>query len=174
MRYRFLAVLSVVAVATTAYAQTPAASGYQLPPKAIVDILDAPPPPTVEISPARDVVALLDRASMPTIAELAQPMHRLAGVRINPRTNGPHRAQLSRAITLKSVNDTSEKKVTVPANAMLAWVGFSPDGKRFAFTHQRDNGIELWVGESATGQARSVTPAQLNATLGKPCAWVGT
>jgi dipeptidyl aminopeptidase/acylaminoacyl peptidase len=174
MRYRLIAVAAFVLVATAAYSQSSAPSAaYLLPPKAIVDILDAPPPPAVEVSPARDVVALLDRASMPTIAQLAQPMYRLAGVRINPRTNGPHRAQLSRAITLKSVNDNSEKKVTVPANAMLSWIGFSPNGKRFAFTHQRDNGIELWIGESATGQAKSVTTAQLNATLGSPCEWVG-
>jgi dipeptidyl aminopeptidase/acylaminoacyl peptidase len=177
MRNRLAAVFTIVAVASTAYAQTPASSGYILPPKAIVDILDAAPPPTVELSPARDVVALLDRASMPTIAQLSQPMHRLAGVRINPRTNGPHRAQLSRAITLKSIADGPEKdtvkKVTVPPNPMLAWIGFSPDGKRFAFTQQRDNGIELWIGDSATGQAKSVTPAQLNATLGTPCEWVG-
>ena len=151
----------------------PAASGYLLPPKAIVDILDAPPPPTVELSPTRDVVALLERASMPTIAQLSQPMHRLAGVRINPRTNGPHRAQLSRAITLKSIADGSERQVTLPPNPMLSWIGFSPDGKRFAFTQQRDNGIELWIGDSATGQAKSVTPAQLNASLGTPCEWVG-
>ena len=159
------------------FAQTPAqpaaSSGYLLPPKAIVDILDAPPPPTVELSPSRDVVALLDRASMPTIAQLSQPMHRIAGIRVNPRTNGPHRAQLSRAITLKSIADGREIRVTTPPNPMLSWIGFSPDGRRFAFTQQRDNGIELWIGDSATGQAKSVTPAQLNATLGAPCEWVG-
>ena len=35
-------------------AQQPGAleTGYQLPPKAIIDILDAPPPPTAVISPA--------------------------------------------------------------------------------------------------------------------------
>ena len=110
---------------------------------------------------------------MPTIAQLSQPMHRIAGVRINPRTNGPHRAQLSRAITLKSIADGAERKVTLPPNPMLSWIGFSPDGKRFAFTQQRDNGIELWIGDSATGQAKSITTAQLNATLGTPCEWVG-
>jgi dipeptidyl aminopeptidase/acylaminoacyl peptidase len=173
MHYRLIAVAAFVLVATTAYSQSSAPSGYLLPPKAIVDILDAAPPPSIELSPARDVVAVLDRASMPTIAQLAQPMYRLAGVRINPRTNGPHRAQLSRGITLKAIADGSEKKVTVPANPLLSWIGFSPDGKRFAFTQQLDNGIELWIGDSATGQAKSVTAAQLNATLGSPCEWVG-
>src|SRR5688572_19440567 len=92
MRYRLIAAVTFAVFATPASAQTQApASGYLLPPKDIVDILDAAPPPTVELSPARDLVALLDRASMPTIAQLSQPMYRLAGVRINPRTNGPHR-----------------------------------------------------------------------------------
>ena len=163
---RIVIALAVIVGSVTLGAQAPT-TGYLLPPKEIVDILDAAPPPTVELSPARDVVALLERASMPTIAQLSQPMHRLAGIRINPRTNGPHRAQLQRAITLKSIADGPEKdtvrKVTVPPNPLLSWIGFSPDGKRFAFTQQRDNGIELWIGDSTTAQAKSVTTAQLNA-----------
>ena len=143
MRYRLLALATLVTFGSIAvFAQAPAqpaASGYLLPPKAIVDILDAPPPPTVELSPTRDLVALLERASMPTIAQLSQPMHRIAGLRVNPRTNGPHRAQLSRAITLKSIADGREMRVTTPPNPMLNWIGFSPDGKRFAFTQQRDH-----------------------------------
>src|SRR5687768_11798660 len=177
MQYRSIAIAVFVVASSAVFAQTqtpPATSGYLLPPKEIVDILDAPPPPTVELSPSRDVVALLDRSSMPTIAELSQPpMLRLAGVRINSRTNGPQRAQLARSITLKTIADGAEKKVTLPPNPKLSWIGFSPDSKRFAFTQQRDNGIELWLGDSATGQARSITTAQLNAALGTPCEWVG-
>ncbi len=148
-------------------------SGYLLPPKNVVDILDAPPPPAVELSPIKDTIAILQRASMPTIAELAQPMLRLAGRRINPRTNGPHRLQASRAITIKAIADGAEKKVTMPANPMATWIGFSPDGRRFAFTHTGGSGIELWVGETATGQAKAITAAELNASLGAPCEWVG-
>jgi dipeptidyl aminopeptidase/acylaminoacyl peptidase len=174
MGHRVIAVVvAILALGALALAQPSTAPGYLLPPKVIVDILDAPPPPTVDLSPSRDVVALIERASMPSIAELAQPVHRIAGVRINPRTNGPHRAQLARGITLKTIADGAEKRVTLPPNPRLSWIGFSPDGKRFAFTQQRDNGIELWLGDAATGQAKSVTTAQLNATLGSPCEWVG-
>jgi dipeptidyl aminopeptidase/acylaminoacyl peptidase len=172
---RRLLVLIVLAASATVWvsAQSAPATGYQLPPKVIVDILDAAPPPTVELSPTRDVIALLERASMPTIAELSQPMLRLAGRRINPRTNGPFRAQVARSISLKTIADGAEKKVTLPPNPALTWVGFSPDGKRFAFTQTRDNGIELWLGDTATGSAKAVTPAQLNASIGTPCEWVG-
>jgi dipeptidyl aminopeptidase/acylaminoacyl peptidase len=169
----FALILSGSVSITAQPASQPAASGYLLPPKVIVDILDAPPAPTVELSPTKDVLALLERASMPTIAELSQPVLRIAGRRINPRTNGPHRAQVARAISLKVIADGSERKVTLPPNPMLTWIGFSPDGKRFAFTQTRDTGIELWLGDSASGQAKAVTTAQLNASLGTPCEWVG-
>ena len=175
-RTRLVALTLALATATTwlsAQQTSPATSGYLLPPKVVVDILDAPPPPTTELSPTRDTLALIERASMPPLSELAQPVLRIAGRRINPRTNGPHRAQLSRAITLKNVADGTERKVTVPASPAISWIGFSSDGKRFAFTQQQENGIELWIGDTATGQAKSLTTPQLNASLGAPCEFVG-
>ncbi len=162
-------ILAVVAVCVAAQ---PGLAQYQLPPKEIVDILDAPPLPTASVSPTGHVIALLERTSMSTIAELAQPMLRLAGMRINPRTNGPHRAQLLKSISLRSVADGAEIKVTLPPNARLSWIGFSPDGKRFAFTHTRDTGIELWMADAATGQARAISAAALNAVWGRPCEWL--
>jgi dipeptidyl aminopeptidase/acylaminoacyl peptidase len=173
---RRLVALTIAVATATAWvtAQQPQSTAtYQLPPQVIVDILDASPPPTPDLSPTKDTLALIERASMPSLSELAQPMLRLAGRRINPRTNGPHRAQISRSITLKSVADGIERKVTLPPNPALTWIGFSADGRRFAFTHQRENGIELWVGDTATGQAKSLTTAQLNAALGAPCKFVG-
>src|SRR5262245_21627410 len=58
---------------------------YVLPPKAIVDAFDAEPLPTTMLSPNKQVVALIKARSYPTIAELSQPMYRLAGSRINPK-----------------------------------------------------------------------------------------
>ena len=154
-------------------AQT-ATPGYQLPPKVIVDILDAAPPPTVELSPTRDTLALLERASMPTIARAVAAD--AAARRAAASTRGPT-ARTARSCRERSRSSRSptaaETKVTLPPNPALTWIGFSPDGKRFAFTQTRDNGIELWVGDTATGQAKAVTPAQLNASLGTPCEWVG-
>jgi dipeptidyl aminopeptidase/acylaminoacyl peptidase len=166
LRICSLALIGFVFTAELAVAQ------YQLPPKEIVDILDAPPIPTASVSPSGQVIALLERASMPTIAELAQPMHRLAGMRVNPRTNGPHRAQTLKAIALRTIADGTEIPVTLPPNPKLGWIGFSPDGKRFAFTQTRETGIELWMADSLTGQARAISTATLNAMWGSPCEWV--
>ncbi|MDH4064080.1 MAG: prolyl oligopeptidase family serine peptidase [Acidobacteriota bacterium] len=153
-------------------------SGYLMPPRPTVDILDAAPPPTVELSASGRAMAVLERSSMPSIAELAQPMLRLAGVRINPKTNGLHRAVRYRSLVLRNPDDGTERKVTLPPSPAIGWIGFSPDSARFAFTQTGDNGIELWVGDTATGAAKALTPAQLNNALGSTqrpsaCQWVG-
>lgn len=166
-----LLVLACVALAApAALAQT----RYQLPPKPIVDILDARPLPTVAVSPSRQEIALLERASMPTIAELSQPMLRLAGVRINPKTNGPQRTMPLTGITLQRLSDGRKVKVTVPPGAKLGWIGFSDDGRRIAFTETKAGGIALWVADTRTGTAKALTTPSLNATMGTPCEWVGS
>ena len=155
---------------TTQPLAQPAASGYLTPPKAIVDILDAAPLPTVVVSPAGDAIALMSRSSMPSIQEMAQPMLRLGGLRINPRTNGPHRAPSGTGITLRTIATGAERKVNVPANARLGAVSFSPDGKRFFFTNTTETRVDLHFVDVATGQTRT-TDAALNGISGG-CEWL--
>jgi dipeptidyl aminopeptidase/acylaminoacyl peptidase len=176
MRRSGLAALAILVVLPLAMprAQGPVDTAYRLPPKAIVDILDAPPPPDVILSPTRDVVAVLDRAPMPTIAELSRPMLRLGGIRIDPKNNGRHRARTAKALSLKVVADGATRAVTLPPSPAITWIGFSADGSRFAFTQTRDAGIDLWIGESATGRARVINGLTLNGVFGEPCTWVAS
>jgi dipeptidyl aminopeptidase/acylaminoacyl peptidase len=168
----FLALTSVQQGQTRKQPAT--ASGYLTPPKVIVDILDAPPTPSVTVSPDRRTIALLSRHSMPAIAELAEPIHRVAGARINPKTNGrQQRGGGIIAITLKSIADGTEKKITLPTDPNIGGVSFSSDGKRLSFTNTKENGIELWVADTATGKSRLVSGTdRLNGTGGDPCDWL--
>ena len=152
-------------------ASAPAPAGYLTPPKAILDILDADPLPGAIVSPASDVIALTSRRSMPPIAEVSQPMLRLAGVRINPRTNGPHRAQTGTGLVLRTIATGAEKTVTVPAGAKIGSVTFSPNGKRLFFTNTRANRIDLHIADVATAQARLVDGAAINGVSGE-CEWL--
>ncbi len=164
---------AAVSAAALAHGLAAAQSTYQLPPKVVVDILDARPLPGVLVSPARTQIALLDRPSMLTIAELSQPMLRLAGARINPKTNGPQmRSPGIAAITLKQIAGGKEIKVTVPLKPYIGNVSFSPTGRRLAFTQTGPAGIELWVADATTGAAKAVTTPTLNATTGAPCSWL--
>ena len=147
-------------------------TGYLTPPPEIVDILDAPPIPQVVVSPRGDMVALLSRPAMPSIAELAQPMLRLAGYRLNPRTNGPQRPAGITRITLTGISDGAEHAFDAPRETSLGRVEFSPDGSRLIFTLTRYNGIEVWLMEVATGDVRPLSDASINAAWGDPCDWL--
>src|ERR1041385_3604268 len=88
-------------------------------------------------------------------------MYRLAGARINPKTNGPHRASGLpgtgiTSIVLKKIDGGAETAVTMPPQARVSHVKFSPDGSRIAFLQTKDTGIELWVADAATGSAKAI------------------
>ncbi|MEO6213316.1 MAG: prolyl oligopeptidase family serine peptidase [Vicinamibacterales bacterium] len=166
-------VLTLAAGIAGLHAQAAArqATSYISPTQAIVDIMDAGPLPTAALSPARDVIALMQRASMPSIGEVTQPMLRLAGMRINPRNNGPHRSATGTGIMLKAIATGAEKQIVLPAGARVGSVSFSPDGKRLAFTNSRDAGIDLYVADVSTARARLVPGAALNGLNGG-CQWL--
>ena len=156
--------------ASLARAQEPA--GYLTPPPEIVNILDASPSPRVIVSPTGDTVALLQRPAMRSIAELAQPMLRLAGYRVNPRTNGPHTLEALSRITVTRIVDGTEHVFDAPRETSLGDVEYSPDGSRLLFTLTRYNGIEAWLMEVATGQVRPLSDTSVNAAWGNPCDWL--
>jgi dipeptidyl aminopeptidase/acylaminoacyl peptidase len=173
-----LLILSVTAWHSGTSAQSPAAdrSKYNIPSPQIVSTFDAPPLPNVVISPTRQVLALTMRKGSPSLAELARPTLRLAGARVDPKNNGPHRTATNGggyAITLKRITDGREIPVTVPPQASLSNVHFSPDGSRLSFTNTKDSTIELWIADVTTGQARKVSGSdRLNAATGDPCDWL--
>ncbi|HEU0180454.1 MAG TPA: prolyl oligopeptidase family serine peptidase [Blastocatellia bacterium] len=146
-------------------AQTP----YQKPPKVVLDVLDAPDSAVVSVSPARDKMLLATPVRYPTIAELAEPMLRLAGSRINPKTNGPHNSRRIIKLTLKNIADGKETALALPPNANLGMPEWSNDGKQFAVTNTTSNsaggGIELWIGDAATGKLRHIPGVRLNAAF---------
>ena len=96
---RFTFALLFLTTSTNAFAQ----DGYQTPPKVVMDILDAPAFPQVQISSDRSRMLIIERANMPTIADLAQPMLRLAGSRINPNTFGPHGGARTTGILIRDL-----------------------------------------------------------------------
>jgi dipeptidyl aminopeptidase/acylaminoacyl peptidase len=146
---------------------------YQTPPKDVVDAFDAQPLPTALLSPTKQMFALTYRHPYPTIAELSQPILRIAGARVNPRNNGPQRAQEVYAITLRKLADGSETKVTLPPGANISNVHFSPDGTQLSFINRKDDRLELWIADATTGKSRLMSGAdRLNATTGDPCDWL--
>jgi dipeptidyl aminopeptidase/acylaminoacyl peptidase len=146
---------------------------YLTPPPEVVAAFDAAPLPDALLSPSKKVMALAYRKAQPTIAALSQPMLRIAGERVNPRTNGPHRTALIYAIHLQKISGGSEIKVNVPEKGNLSNLKFSPDGSKLAFLNTRADGIELWVANATSGVAKKVSgTSRLSAAAGDPCDWL--
>jgi dipeptidyl aminopeptidase/acylaminoacyl peptidase len=145
---------------------------YKRPPKAVMDILDAPVTPLVSVSPSRDRILLIDVVRYPPIADLAQPMLRLAGLRINPDTNGRHHPLRVTALTLKTIANGKEVKIALPHQPYAGFPSWAPDGRSFAFVNYLADGIELWIGDAANGSVRRVPTLRLNGVLGDPIRWM--
>jgi dipeptidyl aminopeptidase/acylaminoacyl peptidase len=176
-RISLLSVLcvSIAGLSTTAWAQAAPAvqHGYQKAPAPISDILSAPPTPLVLVSPKSDRLLVVDRLANPPVADLAQPMLRLAGLRINPATNGRHHPPRLVGLSLVDVATGKTRKVAgLPANPYLSVPEWSPSGDQFAFTNTTADGIELWVGQTANSHAAKLEGVKISAILGDAVQWM--
>ena len=147
---------------------------YQQPPAPIADILDTRPTPTPSLSPDRTTLALFDRANLPPIAELSEPMLRLAGYRINPRNNGPANSRVAwlTGIRFQPVAGGPARTVSLPADSRFISPGWSPDGRSVALLMDAPTGLELWTVDVASGEARRLTDARVNAAGGGVYDWL--
>jgi dipeptidyl aminopeptidase/acylaminoacyl peptidase len=148
-------------------------SVYREPDPVLVEIVDAAPPPDQRLSPDRAWVLLLERKSLPSIAELAEEELRLGGLRINPRTNGPSRTRPYSGLKALRLDDRTERPVTgLPDDPRIENVAWSPNSERFVFTHTTSEGIELWVAELASGEARRLLGPRLSFTAREAPRWL--
>jgi dipeptidyl aminopeptidase/acylaminoacyl peptidase len=143
---------------------------YRIPPDPIPRIVTAEPPPALSLSPDRSRIALLGRRALPGIADLARPEVRLAGVRVDPATNGPSAPQHFHWVTLGTLTEEATRPVELPEDPRLSDLRWSPDGRWLAFVHTAERGLELWVADVATGRSRRLTD-RLNGALGSAYQW---
>ena len=162
--------VAVLILAVTATA--PAGDAYRQPPDAIVDVLKAPRLPSVSLSPDNTTMLLIERQNMPTIEDMAQPMLRLAGRRINPNTNGMHGNSGQTGMLLKAVDGGDERRVELPDGIRIAGTKWSPDSSKIAFALTFADGSELWVCDVATATARRLTPRTLNTISAGGFSWM--
>jgi dipeptidyl aminopeptidase/acylaminoacyl peptidase len=173
-RLAILVAMSVLlSVGPAAHAQV-AETRYLTPSPDIAKAIAAAELSQTIISPNRKIAALVTLNSVPLIAELAQPMLRLAGMRINPETNNQHfnyRTPTIARLSLISIADGKERPVSLPERGGIQWVQFSPDGTKIALTQASQRGVALLLVDTASGAVRQLTQPVLNRTWGEACDW---
>ncbi len=146
---------------------------YQKPPIEILEMLDFERAPQVATDSRNKVMVFYYRDNYMSLDQLNQPEMRLAGLRINPKTNIETGVRYYNNLKVKWVDALEEVQVKgLPENPKLAYLRFSPDEKMMAFTHTTDTGVELWVLDIEQATAKRISGANLNANLGNPYSWL--
>lgn len=166
--------LAWAAAPQPAAAQAQGVNGYELPSAALQAVVDAPRAPSLYLSPRRDVAAMMQMPSLPSIQVVAQPELKLAGLRINPRTFSDSRFSFGEKLWLMNVADGKERQISgLPAKLSIASVMWSPDQKWLAFNQvdAASGANELWLVDVAGGSARRLV-AGLNTVIGSGYQWL--
>ena len=174
--------------ASTLFAQAVPATDlkYQTPPEVMVKMVDALPTPVISLSPAHGAgprrILIEQSSSLPTIADLAEPELRLAGLRFNPKIGAPSRTRYFVSLKLQELpqagSSTQPHEIAItglPAKAHILFARWSPDGRHIALVNAedgRDAGLGLWMVDVAKASAVRVPGVRLNAVLTEPVGWL--
>lgn len=146
---------------------------YQQPHEDILELANVPMPPSMSINPDGDKALLIFRNQYQTIEDLAEDELRLAGLRINPKTNISSRTRFY--IDLKLFDPKQKKEMDIdglPSNPKISNINWSPNYNYIAFTNTTDVGNELWVIDYNEKRAVQLTSTIVNGNFGTTLTWL--
>ena len=170
---RWLVMLGLSLMTHSALAIKSAENVYQMPPPELQAVVDAPRGPLFKLGPQRKTALLISLPGLPSIAEVAQPELKLAGLRINPRTRAASRFDFSNGLSLLDIASGKLREIKgVPAKAQIAETLWSPDEQWVAFSRWDDDGVELWLLDVKKASAHRLIADKLNAVTGSGFSWL--
>ena len=163
-----LIVLIAVASLMVPVAET---TEWRTPPEEVMEVLHAPRPPRVWTAPTGEHMLLADPVTYPPLAELAGPMHVLAGLRVDPKVNYMHGRHGATSPRLMNVAGGAETPLDLAEGAEVLDVSWTVDGQSFALTVRHADHIGLWVG-SVAGDLTRIEKVAVNPLLGAGVRWL--
>ena len=152
---RIFSLLLLLVMTSTAHSD----ETWQLPPKEVVDIIDAKPEPNVSFSPDSKWLLFLEQDAMPDISDIARRRLRLAGVRIDPQANSRFQTSWFRGMSIRKLDAEAGdrgRKIDLGTNAKIGWTRWSHDSQKLIFTKITDAGTSLHVCFLETGEVRKL------------------
>ena len=145
---------------------------FQLPPTSILQLADYERAPQVSIDTKKEYILFSYRSTYKNLEDLNQKEMSMGGLRINPATNIASATNYINNLKVRKVREIEPVQVEgLPDHPLIAFVTWSPDEKKIAFTNTTKHGVELWVLDIALAKARKLTQANVNANLGNPFNW---
>jgi hypothetical protein len=116
-------------------------------------------------------LALTTRAPLPGLDIVARPHHKLAGLRIDPKSRGPQLGTQVLGITLRSVQTGEERPLAIPPGH---WSGpfWSADDRAFFLLRAVEGGAELWLADPATAPPAPMDGVRVNQVLRAGVHWL--
>lgn len=145
---------------------------YKMPPPEVVEVVDAAPTPVVVPAPGGAHIARVTYEALPGIDVLATKFYPLAGLRIDPARSARRVVRPYTGIVIQRVEDGHEVAVELPEGVRLGRPRWSPDGSRIAFTRLVDDGVELWVADAQSGEAKRVLDRKIGTVMGSGFTWM--
>ncbi|MDD3061781.1 MAG: prolyl oligopeptidase family serine peptidase [Massilibacteroides sp.] len=146
---------------------------YMRPPKVIEEIALAKLSPIVVVSPDQQWMAELERSPLRSLAKMAQPELKLAGIRIHPQTFNRSRIAEYTGASLLRLKTKEKKEITgLPAGAVIVDVSFSPEADKLVLAVEEADGVYLYQAAFEDPQAHRLTDRSLNATNGIEIQWI--
>jgi dipeptidyl aminopeptidase/acylaminoacyl peptidase len=182
LNHRIVGVIVTCAVSLPVAAQSgsvEAASGYNQPPKNILDVMHAPSPPVPRVSPTQDAILLVSWQDYPSIARVSTPFLRLAGARVELKNHSKHDTPggygitpCARTFDLVHIAGAAQIPITLPDGACPGTPVWAADGKHFAFVNLASESVDLWIGDAKTGEVHQVPGARLNPMFNDEMQWM--
>jgi dipeptidyl aminopeptidase/acylaminoacyl peptidase len=147
---------------------------FQKPSAEILALADFERAPNVSMDTKKEFMLLSYRNTYKTLDDLNQAELKLAGLRINPVTNISSTITYINNLKIRKISEVKSEPIQVkglPENPKISYVDWSPDDTKIAFTNTTATGVELWVIEVKTAEAKKIADATLNANSGKPFSW---
>lgn len=166
--HRSVRITAAIGLALAVTAPLAAEEGYRTPPPVVSDIVTRAPSPIVSVSPAGDQLLLVEREALPPVADLAKPMEKLAGLRLDAATNDRHGPRALVGLGLQDIASGTLRKVALPADTDLSNLVWTPDGMKVAFTNTRSDGVDLYVLDTKTAAARRIMTGGVNPIFQAP------
>ncbi len=147
---------------------------YKQPPAEILELVDVERAPGVYIDDNKEYMLLVYRDAYKSIEELSQQEMRLAGLRIDPKTNIGSRTTYYNNIRIKHLQDKEfviKDVVGMPPNPRLANLSYSPDQKLMAMTNTTVDGVELWLLDIVDASMKKLSGPNINANMRSVINW---
>lgn len=165
-------IITLILLASMNYIDAQESISYQKPSQEILQLADFERSPSVMMNSKRDVMIFSIRPTYKTLSDLNQEEMRLGGLRINPIVNISSEVTYIENLKIQKVGEKQARQIkNLPENPQIAYLSFSPDEKKMAFTHTSEKGLELWIIDVETATAQRLGTSLLNANLGSPYTW---